>query len=78
VDFISDASPKLIAIDEETDHEIGHGCRFGQAQRATHASLDPGPQIALFALGRCLTGVDVRLSTRVSVTDYSQRDRVAS
>jgi hypothetical protein len=28
--------------------------------------------------GRCLTGVDVLRSTRVSVTDYAQRERVAS
>ena len=28
--------------------------------------------------GRCLTGVDVLLSTSVSATDYPQRERVAS
>src|SRR6266853_4505255 len=34
--------------------------------------------IQAFARRRCLTGVDVLLSTRVSAPDYPQRDRVAS
>ena len=38
---MSDGSSKLIAIDEETDHEIVHGRRFGKTDRATHQALDP-------------------------------------
>ena len=43
-------SPKLIAIDEETDHYIVHGGRLGKANRAAYEPLDPGPQINVFAL----------------------------
>src|SRR5215510_10084327 len=50
VDPLSDRSSKLIAIDEETNHQIMHGRRFGKANRATHETLDPGPQIDVFAL----------------------------
>ena len=50
VDLISDEESKLIAIDEETDHEIVHGCRFRKANRAAHEPLAPGPQIDMFAL----------------------------
>ena len=32
----------------------------------------------IFARRRCLTGVDMLLSTSVSATDYPQHDRVAS
>ena len=46
----SDTPPKLIAIDEETDHEIVHGRRFGKADRAAYKPLDPRPQIDVFAL----------------------------
>ena len=42
---MSDGSSKLIAIDEETDHEIVHGRRFGKTDRATHEPLDPHAQI---------------------------------
>jgi hypothetical protein len=42
---MSEGSPKLIAIDEETDHQIVHGCRFGKANRAAYEPLDPSPQI---------------------------------
>jgi hypothetical protein len=38
---MSDEEPKLIAIDEETDHEIVHGRRFGKTDGATHEPLDP-------------------------------------
>ena len=38
-----DGYPKLIAIDEETDHQIVHGRRFGKANGATHEPLHPGP-----------------------------------
>ena len=37
---MSDEEPKLIAIDEETDHEIVHGRRFGKTDGATHEPLD--------------------------------------
>ena len=45
VDPISETPPKLIAIDEETDHEIVHGRRFGKADRAAYKPLDSGAQI---------------------------------
>jgi hypothetical protein len=47
---MSEESPKLIAIDEETDHQIVHGCRFGKANCAAYEPLDPSPQINVFAL----------------------------
>jgi hypothetical protein len=33
---MSDGSSKLIAIDEEPNHQIVHGRRFGEANGATH------------------------------------------
>ena len=45
-----EGSPKLIAIDEEADHQIVHAFRLGKTDRATYEPLDPGPQIAVFAL----------------------------
>src|SRR6266850_492662 len=50
VDPLSDGSSKLIAIDEETNHQIMPGRRFGKANRATHETRDPGPQLERFAL----------------------------
>jgi hypothetical protein len=47
---MSDEEPKLIAIDEETNDQIVHRRRFGKANRATHKTLDPGPQVDVFAL----------------------------
>jgi hypothetical protein len=47
---VSDCYAKLIAIDEEPDHEIVHGHRLGKANRMAHEPLDPGPQIDMFAL----------------------------
>jgi len=47
---MSDEEPKLIAIDEETNDQIVHRRRCGKANRATHETLDPGPQIDVFAL----------------------------
>jgi hypothetical protein len=47
---MSDGSPKLIAIDEETDYQIVHSRRFRKANRAAHEPLDPGPQSDMFAL----------------------------
>ena len=45
-----DVSPKLLAIDEETDHQIMHGRCFREANGAAHETLNPGPQIDMFAL----------------------------
>jgi hypothetical protein len=42
---MSDRSPKFIAIDEESNHQIVHHRRFGKANRATYETLDPGAQI---------------------------------
>ncbi len=47
---MSDEEPKLIAIDEETNDQIVHRRRFGKADRATHETLDPCPQIDVFTL----------------------------
>ena len=43
-------STELVTIDEQADHEIVHGRRFGKANGATHEPLDPCPQIDMFAL----------------------------
>jgi hypothetical protein len=43
-------SPKLIAIDEEADHQIVHAFRLGKTDRATYKPLDPSPQIDVLAL----------------------------
>ena len=43
VDSISDEEPKCIAIAEEAEHQIVHGCRFGKANGATHETFDPCP-----------------------------------
>jgi hypothetical protein len=67
-----ESKPKLVAIEEETDHQIVHGRRFGKADRAAHQTLNAGPQIdvlafdllrALFAHD-VLFGIDVSLSCR--------------
>ena len=50
VDPMLGCDPKLVAIDEEANHQIVHRRRFGKANRATHETLDPGPQIDVFAL----------------------------
>ena len=46
---MSDRSPKFIAIDEESNHQIVHHRRFGKANRATYETLDPGAQIDVLA-----------------------------
>ena len=43
VQFVSDASSKLVAIDEEAQHQIVHRRRFRKANRATDKPLDPRP-----------------------------------
>jgi hypothetical protein len=49
VDSMSDEEPKLIAIDEEANHQIVHGDRFGKANGATYKPFNPGPQIDVLA-----------------------------
>src|SRR2546425_6229964 len=69
VDSISDEEPKFIAIDEEADHQIVHGCRFRKADRAAYETLDPGAQIdvlafdflRIFFANRVLLGIDMAL-----------------
>jgi hypothetical protein len=46
---VLDGSPKLVAIDEEPDHEIVHSRRLGKADRATDEPFHPRPQIDVFA-----------------------------
>ena len=41
---------EFVAIDEESNDEIMHALRLGEAQRAADEPLDPGPQIDVFAL----------------------------
>ena len=41
---------KFVSIDEESNHEIVHALCLGEADRAADEPLDPGPQIAMFAL----------------------------
>ena len=50
VDSRSKGSSKFVSIDEEPNHEIMHTFRLGETQRPTDESLDPGPQIDVFAL----------------------------
>ena len=45
-----DYHPKLVAIDEEANHQIVHGRRFGKANRAAHEPFNPCPQIDVFTL----------------------------
>ena len=66
---MSDGSSKLIAIDEETKHQIMHPCRFGKANRATYETFDPSAQIDVLAFdllrmgfaNRVLRGIDMAL-----------------
>jgi hypothetical protein len=64
-----ECKPKFVAIDEETNHQIVHGRRFGKADRAAHQTLHAGPQIDMLAfdlLGvlfahNVLLGIDMSL-----------------
>ena len=47
--YFGEGIAKFVAIDEESNHEIMHGLRLGEAQRAADQPLDPGPQIDVFA-----------------------------
>jgi hypothetical protein len=46
---MSDEEPKLIAIDEEANHQIVHGDRFRKANGTTDKPFNPGPQIEVLA-----------------------------
>ena len=50
VDSRSKGLAKFVSIDEESNHEIVHVLRLGEAQRAAYEALDPGPQLEVFAL----------------------------
>ena len=45
MDLVSDEESKLIAIDEEANHQIMHRGCFGKADRATHEPLDAGRRL---------------------------------
>src|SRR5262245_11342136 len=49
VDFVSDASSKLVAIDEEAKHQIVHRRRFRKANRATDSPFQPSAKIDVLA-----------------------------
>ena len=62
---MSEGSPKFIAIDEEPNHEIVHGSRFGTANRAAYEPLDPSPQLTVLALD----GLQVLFTDDVQLRD---------
>jgi len=41
---------EFVSIDEQSNDEIMHTFRLGEAQRAAHQPLDPGPQIAMWLM----------------------------
>ena len=45
----SDGSTKLVAIDEEPNHQIVHLFCFGETDRPTHQSFDPRPEVNMLA-----------------------------
>ena|SRR5438132_2867174 len=50
VDPVLDYDPKLVAIDEEADHQIVHRRCFGKTNRPAYKTFDPSPQVDVFAL----------------------------
>jgi hypothetical protein len=50
VDSRSKGLSAFVAIDAESNHEIMHALRLGEAPRAAHESLDPGPPLDVCAL----------------------------
>src|SRR5713101_1656560 len=50
VDSISEQASKLIAINEKTDDQIVHRCRFQKTNRATYEPLNPRTQVDVLAL----------------------------
>src|ERR671922_2955442 len=69
VDPVLDYHPKLVAIDEEADHQIVHGRGFGKTNCTPHEPFNPCPQIDVFTLdflrilfANCvLLGIDMAL-----------------
>jgi hypothetical protein len=47
---MSDGSPKLMAIDEEPNHEVVHALCLGKTDRPAYQALDPRAQIDVLAL----------------------------
>jgi hypothetical protein len=45
-----DGSPKLIAIDEQPNHQVVHGRRLGKADCPAYQPLDPRAQVDVLAL----------------------------
>src|SRR5262249_1996179 len=57
VDAMSDGPSKLIAIDEQPNHQVVHALCLGKTDRPPYQPLDPRAQVAMLALdflGMCL------------------------
>jgi hypothetical protein len=52
VDSRSKGSSKFVSIDEESNHEIVHVLRLGEANCVAYETLNPGPEIDVFAHNR--------------------------
>src|SRR6266446_4299099 len=50
VDPVLECAPKLVAIDEEADHQIVHRRCFGKTNRPAYKTFDPSPQVDVFTL----------------------------
>ena len=50
MDAISEEEAKLVTIDEEPNDQIVHRGRFRKANRATHETFDPRPQVDVLTL----------------------------
>ena len=46
---MSECKPKLVAIDEEPNHQIVHGRRFRKTNGATHQTFDASPEVDVLA-----------------------------
>ena len=73
---MSEGSPKFIAIDEETNHEIVHGGRFGKANRAAYEPLDPSPQIDVLAPMVCMYCLPTTCSSGTICRSYAPHPSV--
>src|SRR5712691_8007912 len=49
VDLMLDCDPKVVAIDEETNHQIVHRRRLGKVNRAAHKPFNPCPSSDMLA-----------------------------
>jgi hypothetical protein len=67
VDLVLDYHSKLVAIDEEADHQIVHGRRFGKANGAAHEPFNPRPQIDVFTPTTTLQCVEQIYTRRIAV-----------